>query len=176
MNLEDSVRKALIEMGALTLSDNQRYTLSRQALYIYPRQLGYLASILAGHFHRREVRAVVGTFMSPSAILAAAVGHELDKLTGPVQTAFVSEELDGSSPRFFLPEFYRPVVEGQNVLVIEDFTTDPDWTRRVLSEVRHRGGRLIGLGSIAETTGDFDEVFCSVPYRYALLRSHQILG
>jgi orotate phosphoribosyltransferase-like protein len=176
MILEDSIRKALIEMGALTLHNSRHYTLLRQALCVYPRQLGYLASILAGHFHRREIRVVVGAFMSPSSILAAAVSHELDRLAGPTKTAFVSEELNDGSPRFFLQEFYRPVVEGKNVLIIDDFTTDPDWTRKIISEVRHRGGRVVGLGVIAETTGDFDKIFDAVPYRYALLRSHQLLG
>lgn len=173
--IEESVRKALTDMGALTRSGSQSYTLLRHALCIYPRQLSYLSTILAGHFHRREVRVVVGAFMSPSGIIAAAVSHEIDRLAGPTKAAFVSEEL-GESPRFFLPEIYRPVVEGENVLIIDDFITDPDWTHRIITEVRRRGGRVVGLGAIAETTGDFDKIFGEVPYRYTLLRSDQLLG
>lgn len=176
MTMQESVRKALIEMGALTLHDSRHYTLQRQALCIYPRQLGFLASILASYFHRKEVHVVVGVSMSPNVILTAAVSHELDRLAGQTKMALVSEELKDGSPRFFLPEFYRPVVEGENVLIIDDFTTDPDWTRKIITEVSHRGGRVVGLGVIAETTGDFDKIFGAVPYRYALLRSHQILG
>lgn len=175
MTPEESIRNALTEIGALAVTDGKHYILERQALCTHPRQLGFLAGNLAGRFHRRKIGSVVGAFMTPSCIIATAVGQELDRLAGPVKTAFVSEE-PTEMPCFFLQEFYRPVVEGENVLIIDDFITDSDWTLAIINEVRRRGGRVIGLGVIAETAGNFDEVFSMVPYRHTLLRSHQLIG
>lgn len=168
--MQESIRRALTEIGALTQNEAGRYSLTREALYTHPETLKYLATMLAGVFYRRNIKTVAAA-LGPSFTLAATVGRALNETHKSVCTAYAMPASDGT---LFIPEHFRPLIIDTNILVVDDFVTSPDQALAVMRAIETMGGRPVGFGAIAETVPHFEDVFGQASYRHVLLSSSQL--
>ncbi len=169
--MEQSIKRDLIEIGALTPISSTHFRLEPEAIYARPDQLWFLAETLAGAFFRRNIKAVVGT--GPGFALAALVARELGRMSRSIVRAVYAMPVKGEVS-LSIDEYYRPIVNNERVLIIDGIVTDTSQVRNLIAAVKAATGYPVGLGVVAETTPSFHDIFSTVSYRHSLLSAHQL--
>lgn len=158
--LKDFTACGAHQMGHFLLSSGLHSADYMQcALYLaHPRRAETAGNLLAS--------ALEGSGLVPDVVVGPAmggliIGHEVARA---LDRPFIfTERLDG---RMMLRRGFG-LAEGQTVVIIEDVVTTGKSSREVMDVLHEYGGRVIGIGSIVNRTGE-SAPFDDTPY-HALL-------
>lgn len=104
-----------------------------------PRYTERLCRMIATHFQDRSVQLVAGPTTG-----GVIISYEVARQLG-LRSIFAEREGD---TRVFRRGF--EVTPGERVLVVDDILTTGGSVREVISEVKRRGGQLIGIGVLVD--------------------------
>lgn len=162
-----TVLKALIEAGAVTDTAGRLTLTDHEALYreLERHQLTFIAEVMVEYFMNRGINTVVGMNEKKSA-LALLLARALNSASTTVCTAIA---MRGSDGKVFIPDHFKPLIEKQKVLIVDDFVGDPTDLLALIEHIRDRKGAVVGLSVIAESPRLFADNFHMVPYRQRLM-------
>lgn len=122
---------------------------NKDFIFAYPEQVSVLGRALAEFFKSDGIDVVAGPAVS-GAILAQWVAYHLNDISGRyVNAIFADKETRGDGVAgFAIKRGYGNLVDGRNVLVVEDVLTTGRTAKAVVDAVEERGGKVIGLGAL----------------------------
>jgi orotate phosphoribosyltransferase len=126
----------------LTSGLHSPYYVEKFKLLQYPRYVEQLASAIAEHFHGERIDVVVGPAVG-GIILAYEVARSLG-----VRMAFTERE---EGKMRFRRDF--TLVEGENVLIVEDVVTTGASLLEVIEAVKEKEGHVVGIGVLVDRSG-----------------------
>ncbi|MGQ9622797.1 MAG: orotate phosphoribosyltransferase [Candidatus Caldatribacteriaceae bacterium] len=126
----------------LTSGLHSPYYVEKFKLLQYPRYVEQLASAIVEHFRGERIDVVVGPAVG-GIILAYEVARSLG-----VRMAFTERE---EGKMRFRRDF--TLVEGENVLIVEDVVTTGASLLEVIEAVREKEGRIVGIGVLVDRSG-----------------------
>jgi orotate phosphoribosyltransferase len=104
-----------------------------------PRYTERLCRMIAAHFREKDVQLVAGPTTG-----GVIISYEVAKQLG-LRSIFAERE---GATRVFRRGF--EIKPGERVLVVDDILTTGGSVREVLSEVKRKGGQLIGIGVLVD--------------------------
>ena len=114
---------------------------NKDALYPHTTETSRLCREMASRFKDKNIEAVSGPAIG-AAILAQWTAFHLTDLTGREVYAAGAEK-DGQGG-FVLRRGYEKIVDGKNVLVVEDLTTTGGSLKKAIEAVKSAGGKVVG--------------------------------
>lgn len=140
---------------------------NKDAVYAYPREVSKLCKSIAEKFlHPNVVDIVIGPAVG-GVILSQWVAYHLSRMSGE-EVLSVYAEKDERQNKFIIKRGYDKLIEGKNVLVVEDVLTTGGSAKGVVEAVRDVGGRIMGLTALYNrgcvTTNDLN-----VPMMFVLV-------
>lgn len=119
---------------------------NKDAVYPHTKAIRKLCAMWAEHFKNAGIEVVVGPAMG-GVILAHNTAAELSKiLKKDIPGVYAEKTGDGG---FDFTRGYGAFVKGKKVLVVEDVLTTGGSVKKVISVVKKAGGKVVGLGVIA---------------------------
>ena len=104
-----------------------------------PRYTERLCRMIAAHFREKDVQLVAGPTTG-----GVIISYEVAKQLG-LRSIFAERE---GATRVFRRGF--EIKPGERVLVVDDILTTGGSVREVISEVKRKGGQLIGIGVLVD--------------------------
>ena len=142
---------------------------NKDALYPYTTETSRLCREMAGRFRDKNIEAVSGPAIG-AAILAQWVAYHLSEMTGHEVYAAGAEK-DGAGG-FVLRRGYDKIVEGKNVLVVEDLTTTGGSIKKAIGAVRAAGGNVVGAIALCNRGDVTKEMIGNPPIFDQLVKLH----
>jgi len=142
---------------------------NKDALYPYTTETSRLCREMAGRFRDKNIEAVSGPAIG-AAILAQWVAYHLSEMTGHEVYAAGAEK-DGEGG-FVLRRGYDKIVEGKNVLVVEDLTTTGGSIKKAIGAVRAAGGNVVGAIALCNRGDVTKEMIGNPPIFDQLVKLH----
>jgi orotate phosphoribosyltransferase len=143
----DETTKILKEVGAL-LTDSHFVGVSgrhfsiyinKDALYPHTQYSSRIGELFAEKYKAADIDVVIGPAMG-AIILAQWTAFHLSKLKGrDILGVYCDKTPDGGQ---ILKRGYDKLVQGKNVLIVEDLTTTGGSVKQVIDVVRAAGGRV----------------------------------
>ncbi len=148
---ERGVLDVLKDTGAVITDSHFVYTsgkhgpayINKDAVYPHTKEASRIGELFAERTRDLDIDVVVGPALG-GIILSQWTAHHLSELTGK-EVLGVYTEKDDNENQIFRRE-YDKLVQGQNVLVVEDLTTTGGSVKKVVDSVRHAGGNVIAVG------------------------------
>ena len=156
-NFQEKVKKILEKTNAVlnghfvyvSAKHGEKY-INKDAIYPHTKEIQELCSMWAKDFANSGVEVVVGPAMG-GVILSHATASELTKiLKRDIPGVYAEKTGDGG---FDFTRGYGEFVKGKNVLVVEDVLTTGGSVRKVIDLTKRAGGKIVGLGVIANRGG-----------------------
>ncbi len=157
MSREEKVKKILEKTNAVlnghfvyvSAKHGEKY-INKDAIYPHTKEIQELCSMWAKDFANSGVEVVVGPAMG-GVILSHATASELTKiLKRDIPGVYAEKTGDGG---FDFTRGYGEFVKGKKVLVVEDVLTTGGSVRKVIDLTKRAGGKIVGLGVIANRGG-----------------------
>lgn len=123
---------------------------NKDAIYPHTKAIRMLAKFIAEDFKDSGVEVVVGPSLS-GVILSHDVATELTNILKR-DIPGVYAEKDGNGG-FTFTRGYDSFVKGRRVLIVEDILTTGKSVGKVIEVTKNAGGKIIGLGAIANRGG-----------------------
>lgn len=123
---------------------------NKDAIYPHTKAIRKLARFIAEDFKDSGVEVVVGPSLS-GVILSHDVATELTNILKK-DIPGVYAEKDGNGG-FAFTRGYESFVKGKKVLIVEDILTTGKSVGKVIEVTKNAGGRIVGLGVIANRGG-----------------------
>lgn len=142
---------------------------NKDALYPHTTETSRLCREMAVRFRDKNIEAVSGPAIG-AAILAQWVAYHLSEMTGREVYAAGAEK-DGEGG-FVLRRGYDKIVEGKNVLVVEDLTTTGGSIKRAIDAVRTAGGNVVGAIALCNRGEVTKEMIGNPPIFDQLVKLH----
>ncbi|MSU73851.1 phosphoribosyltransferase [Candidatus Kaiserbacteria bacterium] len=142
---------------------------NKDALYPHTTETSRLCREMAVRFRDKNIEAVSGPAIG-AAILAQWVAYHLSEMTGREVYAAGAEK-DGEGG-FVLRRGYDKIVEGKNVLVVEDLTTTGRSIKRAIDAVRTAGGNVVGAIALCNRGEVTKEMIGNPPIFDQLVKLH----
>ncbi len=143
--------------------------INKYNIYLYPRMISELCSVIAEHFSNKKVHygvdAVVGSAIN-GALLGAKVAELMGQMDGSGRLSLFVERMN--SGEFIFRHEYDKIVPGRRVLVVEDMITMGGSAKNVIELVRELGGKVIGLGAFCNIGGVTLQDVANPPELFAL--------
>ena len=157
MSREEKVKKILEKTNAVlnghfvyvSAKHGEKY-INKDAIYPHTKEIQELCSMWSKDFANSGVEVVVGPAMG-GVILSHATASELTKiLKRDIPGVYAEKTGDGG---FDFTRGYGEFVKGKKVLVVEDVLTTGGSVRKVIDLTKRAGGKIVGLGVIANRGG-----------------------
>ncbi|MDO8576151.1 MAG: phosphoribosyltransferase family protein [bacterium] len=142
---------------------------NKDALYPYTTETSRLCREMAVRFRDKNIEAVSGPAIG-AAILAQWVAYHLSEMTGHEVYAAGAEK-DGEGG-FVLRRGYDKIVEGKNILVVEDLTTTGGSIKKAIDAVRAAGGNVVGAIALCNRGEVTKEMIGNPPIFDQLVKLH----
>ncbi|MFA7310144.1 MAG: phosphoribosyltransferase family protein [Candidatus Paceibacterota bacterium] len=142
---------------------------NKDALYPYTTETSRLCREMARRFKDKNVEAVSGPAIG-AAILAQWTAFHLTDLMGHEVYAAGAEK-DGQGG-FVLRRGYEKIVDGKNVLVVEDLTTTGGSLKKAIEAVETAGGKVVGAIALCNRGDVTREMVGNPPIFDQLLKLH----
>lgn len=158
MTREEKVKKILSSTNAVLTNGHFVYVsgkhgdkyINKDAIYPHTKAVRQISSMWAEDFKNSGVEVVVGPAMG-GVILSHATAGELSKLLkNDIPGVYAEKTGDGG---FDFTRGYDKFVKEKKVLVVEDVLTTGGSVKKVINKVRDAGGKVVGLGVIANRGG-----------------------
>ncbi|MBI3535527.1 MAG: phosphoribosyltransferase [Deltaproteobacteria bacterium] len=164
--------KLLSSVGALIIDSHIVYTsgkhgsayVNKDAIYPHTELTSNLCKKIAEHFSNKEIEVVIAPVIG-GVILSQWVAYHLSQIRHKEVFGVYAEKL-GSGDGFVIKRGYDKIVNGRNVLVVEDVLNTGGSVKKVVKAVRSIGGKIIGLGAFCnrggvshQEVGDVPEIF-----------------
>lgn len=143
--------------------------INKDALYPFTKETSSLCRAMAEIFKKDNIEVVIGPTIG-AAILSQWVAHHLSDMTGR-DVASVYADKDGKGG-FIVKRGYDRVVDGKNVLVVEDLMTTGGSVKKVIEAARKVGAKIVGVTAVANRGGVTSKEIGSPPKFQALLNVH----
>ena len=157
--------------GALLTDDHFVYTsgkhgsvyINKDALYPHTEKTSEVGKMFAEISKDLDVEVVVGPMIG-GIILSQWTAYHLSKLKKKDILAVYTEK-DSESNQVFGRRGYDKVVNGKNVLIVEDLTTTGGSVKKVVNSVREAGGNILQVGVMINRNPDeVNEVYMGFPF------------
>lgn len=147
-----NIFEILKETGALTVNDHFVYTsgkhgsvyINKDAIYPHTQKASEVGLMFAEKVKNLSIDVVVGPMVG-GIILSQWTAFHLSKLKGKEVLGIYTEK-DPENNQVFGRRGYNKLVDGKNVLIVEDLTTTGTSVRKVVDTVRDAGGNVISVG------------------------------
>ena len=124
--------------------------LNKDALYVNPNVTSQLCRSISEKFAHEPIETVVGPVIG-GVLLSQWVAYHLTEIKKqPVNSVYAEKNPAGG---FVFNRGYDQHVRGKNILVVEDILNTGGSIRDVLIAVEKTGGRILGLGALANRGG-----------------------
>jgi orotate phosphoribosyltransferase len=110
----------------------------------YPEFMNNLCSELGKKFRGDDVDVIVGP-----AVGAIIMAHLMARVLGPWVRAIFTERENG---KMTLRRSFK-IKKGEKVLVVEDVTTTGSSVKEVITIVKERQGKVVGVGALIDRSG-----------------------
>ena len=153
----DEVLKVLGEVNAVIVGSHIVYTsgkhgsayVNKDAVYPHTRETSRLCAAIAANFARSKVDVVIGPAVG-GCILATRVAEHLSGFNDwEVLALYADKEGEG----FVVKRGYDKLMQGKNVLVVEDVLTTGGSAKKVVEAAKALGGNVVGLGVLCNRGG-----------------------
>ncbi len=114
----------------------------KNALFPHTRELSQLASVLASHFMKDDIEAVVGIGCA-GAILAHVVAHNLGTVTDRRVHGLYVERSVGSA--FSLQPSYQEFIRKHRVLIVDEELKQSGPAMALMKYIESLGGNAVGI-------------------------------
>ncbi|MBI2268381.1 MAG: phosphoribosyltransferase [Candidatus Blackburnbacteria bacterium] len=170
---EAEVLEVLGRVGAVITNSHIVYTsgkhgtayVNKDAVYPHTVETSRLCRAIAEQFADDKVRVVIAPAVG-GVILSQWTAHHLTLITGQeVLGVYADKEGDG----FAIRRGYDKLIQGRNVLVVEDVLTTGGLARKVIEVTRAIGGNVAGLGVLCNRRGVTPEDLAYVPKLVSLV-------
>lgn len=157
-NRDEEVKKILASTNAVLTNGHFVYVsgkhgdmyVNKDAIYPHTKAVRKLCAMWADEFKNTDVEVVVGPAMG-GVILSHDTATELSKiLKKDIPGVYAEKDGDGG---FIFTRGYDAFVRGKKVLVVEDVLTTGGSVKKVIDKVRETGGKVVGLGVVANRGG-----------------------
>jgi len=143
----------LAKLGAIITNSHIVYTsgkhgnvyVNKDAIYPHTEVTSSLCKVVADHFSKSEIDAVVAPAVG-GVILSQWVAHHLSLEKRKVLALYAEKSADGSS--FIIKRGYDTFVPGRKILVVEDVLTTGASVRNVVRAVHELNGKVVGVACL----------------------------
>lgn len=147
-NIFDILKKT----KSLIMDDHFVYTsskhgsvyINKDAIYPHTKRASEVGLLFAQKSKNLKIDVVVGPMIG-GIILSQWAAYHLSKLTGK-EVLGVYTEKDTESNQVFGRRGYDKLVDGKNILIVEDLTTTGASVRKVVDTVKTAGGKVLAVG------------------------------
>lgn len=155
---EEKVKKILAKVNAVLTNGHFVYVstkhgdkyVNKDAVYPHIKLIRQLSKMWAEDFKNSNVEVVVGPAIG-GIILSHDTAGELSKiLKKDVPGVFAEKDGEGG---FEFKRGYADVIKGKRILIVEDVLTTGGSVKKVIDLTRKAGGKIVGLGVIANRGG-----------------------
>jgi orotate phosphoribosyltransferase len=172
MNQAD-VLKILSDVGAIITNSHIVYTsgkhgdsyVNKDAVYPHTRATSQLCLSIAMEFKDLGVDVVVAPAIG-AVILSQWIAFHLTNLTDREVLAVYAEKDDD---RFVIKRGYDRLIDGKNILVVEDVLTTGGSVRKVVEACRNSGAHVLGVGALCNRGDVQAKDIGSVPVLHSLV-------
>lgn len=172
---EKEVMKCLAETNAIITDSHFVYTsgrhgstyINKDAVYPHTDAISKLCKEIARRFQDRDIDIIAGPTVG-GVILSQWVAHYLSVFKNRKILSVFAEE-DESRNRFF-KRGYDKLIEGKNVLIVEDILTTGGSVKKVVDAVKMLGGIVVGVAALCNRGGVKEEDIGGVPFLDALVK------
>ncbi len=151
---DERVKKILADTNAVLTNGHFVYVsgkhgdkyVNKDAIYPHTKAVRKLCAMWAENFKNSGIEVVVGPAMG-GVILSHDTASELSKILKKDIPGVYAEKTGNGG--FDFTRGYDAFVKGKKVLVVEDVLTTGGSVKKVINQTKKAGGRIIGLGVIA---------------------------
>jgi len=123
--------------------------INKDALYPHTQETSRIGELFAEKYKNEDIDVVVGPAMG-GIILSTWTAYHLSKLKNKDVLSVYTEKDKGSSAsnaesNQIFKRGYDKLVEGKNVLVVEDLTTTGGSVKKAVASIRNIGGNVVGV-------------------------------
>ena len=155
---EGDVLDVLRRVGAIVTDSHIVYTsgkhgsvyINKDSLYLHTAETSRLCRAIAQRFVEENVHVVMAPAIG-GIVLSQWVAHHLSVMNGYEVLAVYAEKHEGN---FVIKRGYDKLIEGKNVLVVEDTLTTGGSVKKVIKVTRCAGGNVVGLGVLCNRGGE----------------------
>lgn len=115
---------------------------NKDALYPHTAAVSKVCQIFAEKFADKNIDVVVGPALG-GIILSQWTAHHLSKITGREVLGVYSDKTENGDQ--VLKRGYDKLVNGKNILIVEDLTTTGGSVKKVVETVKTCGGNIIAV-------------------------------
>ncbi len=164
----------LVRYKAIITNDHILYTsgkhgaeyVNKDAIYPRTEAVSRLCEIIAEQFIKDQVDVVLAPAVG-GVVLTQWTAYHLQKKTGKeVLAAYAEKQSDGE---FALKRGYGALVEGKNILVVEDILNTGGSAKKVVELVQDNLGIIVGLAVICNRGGVKPDDVGYVPRIFSLV-------
>ncbi len=154
---EDQVLELLQKVGAFrsghfvfTSGLHADTYVNKDALYPYTGETSRLCREIAERFKDKNIEVVLGPAVA-AAVLSQWTAHHLTELTGrEVYAVYADKDGEGG---FVVRRGYDKIIQGKNVLIVEDLTTTGGSIKKVVDAARAGGAHIAGAIALCNRGG-----------------------
>lgn len=140
---------------------------NKDAIYPHTKEISKLCKLIAKYFAKNSVDIVLAPAVG-GIVLSQWTAHHLNKITEKeVLAIYADKKNDGSG--FVIKRGYDKLLEGKNVLVVEDIINTGGSARSTIEAARAVGGHVVGLAAICNRMGVTASALGNVPILYSLV-------
>jgi orotate phosphoribosyltransferase len=123
---------------------------NKDALYTYTRDTGHLCKEMAERSKDLGIEVVIGPAVA-AAILAQWTAYHLTEIFNKeIYAAYADKDGQGG---FIIKRGYDKLIQGKNVLIVEDLTTTGGSIKKVVAAVKAAGGNVVGVSVLCNRGG-----------------------
>lgn len=138
---------------------------NKNAMYPYTREMSKLCMMIAQRFAGKNIDVVIGP-ATGGIILSQWVAYHLTDLEGrEVYGAYADKDGDG----FVIKRGYEDLIQGKNVLVVEDLVTTGGSLRKVIEAARGKGANVVGAVALCNRGAVTKEMIGNPPEFVSML-------
>lgn len=139
---------------------------NKDAIYVHTGITSELCQIMASEYQPDQVDVVAGPTIG-GVVLSQWVAHHLNlrRQTGETYSVYAEEEEDSTGKIRVFKRGYDKLLQGKNVVVVEDILNTGGSARKVIDAVRKCGGNVVGLSVLCNRGGVGPQDVGGVPVR-----------
>ncbi len=142
-------------LGAVISGEHIVYTSGKHGSTYFEKRIIYshvavvseFCRAIAIRFWMKNIQVVVAPEVGGIA-LSQWVAHHLQEITGYEALALFAEKQPLSRKEFFLRGEYGRLIDGKNVLVLDDVLNTGETAKKVVGVSRGAGGKVVGVGAL----------------------------
>lgn len=160
----------LKETGALITDDHFVYTsgkhgsvyINKDAIYPHTEKASEVGELFAKEAKDMNIDVIVGPMIG-GIILSQWTAYHMSKMGKEVLGVYT--EKDSESNQVFGRRGYDKLVNGKNVLIVEDMTTTGGSVRKVVDTVKAAGGNVVSVGVMIDRSDNgMNEEIIGAPF------------